>query len=173
MADTLRQRLSTQRAWLLAGAEKTWMAPDIPGKKARSAIAAYAHRVREGDILFLFDETVFGSADRGLILTETHIHVKALFEPPASYAFTTMKKVGAAQSVIMVDGRLIIDLALAQKVTITRLCDLLNAHVASLRQEHCAVEPPAPTPTPQPKDLEPGSIIATQAAPPLVFYFAH
>jgi hypothetical protein len=58
MADTLRQTLASRRAWLLDGSNKTWMAPDIPGKKARAAIAAYAHRVQEADILLLVDETL-------------------------------------------------------------------------------------------------------------------
>ena len=151
MADTLRQLLDTNRAYLLDGSFKTYLAPDIPVKKARAAIASYAHRIQEQDILLLLDDTLFGSADNGLILTENAVYLKPPFGEPAFYKLEGINDIRATKAVILINGLPIIDLAMAEKKTVTRLCDVLTQYLSSRRQTASpAAAVPVPTAAPAP-----------------------
>lgn len=55
---------------------KIYTAPNIPKKKASSAIKSYARNVDIEDILLLYDDTVFGSANDGIILTHDFFMLK-------------------------------------------------------------------------------------------------
>lgn len=71
-ADFLRgllQKLSSVRV-----DPKLYVAPKIPQKKLRNAIASYANRVNEDEVLALGDATWFGSAKKGCLLTFDGYH---------------------------------------------------------------------------------------------------
>ena len=61
----------------LDGSERIHFAPSIPSRKRRSATAAYSHQFEPGeDIIALYDDTVFGSAEQGFVLTDRRISWK-------------------------------------------------------------------------------------------------
>lgn len=49
-------------------------APDIPEKKLANAIATYANGVDPGRVTFLCDDTIFGSAKEGFLVTDSAIY---------------------------------------------------------------------------------------------------
>ena len=77
----------------LAQCSQLFMKPNIPSKKLTNALQSYVHLalIRAGQttsfqpeqIVLLFDDTVFGSAKDGFVLTENFIIVKAAFEDPS------------------------------------------------------------------------------------------
>lgn len=50
-------------------ADRVFMAPGIPPRKLTGAIAAYAHGISPDDILLLVDDSAFGGAGHGFIVT--------------------------------------------------------------------------------------------------------
>ena len=54
---------------------KVFSTPEIPPKKLKNAIKAYAPDVSENDVFFLMDTTLFGSGKNGLLLTEDTLFV--------------------------------------------------------------------------------------------------
>ena len=58
--------------------------PDIPQKKLRNALISYAEGVQEQDVLVLVDNTVFGSAKDGALLTPTFFYVHNQMQQPKS-----------------------------------------------------------------------------------------
>lgn len=57
----------------LENGDKIFFKPNIPPKKLANAIKAYAPHVSEEDVYILADETFWGKADNGLLVTNTEI----------------------------------------------------------------------------------------------------
>lgn len=64
----------------LQNGDKLFFKPNIPPKKLANAIKAYAPHVKEEDVYILADDTVFGKADNGMLITNTEIITKEQFE---------------------------------------------------------------------------------------------
>jgi hypothetical protein len=54
----------------LSAAKKIWIGPAIPREKALGATAAFAPSVDVSEVVLLQDDTVFGSAKNGIVVTE-------------------------------------------------------------------------------------------------------
>ena len=59
-----------------------YTAPNIPKKKLKNAIRSFAPGVKAEDVLLLADDTAFGSAKDGLILTKNALYGKEMWEKP-------------------------------------------------------------------------------------------
>lgn len=63
--------------------ESAWLSPSIPAKKERTARRVHAaHLPPDEPILLLFDDTVFGSAEEGFVITARRLCWKNITEPP-------------------------------------------------------------------------------------------
>jgi hypothetical protein len=59
----------------------------IPARKLQNAISTYAQRAAAGDVLLLYDDTFWGSAKDGLLLTETGVFWRNYQESPRQVAY--------------------------------------------------------------------------------------
>lgn len=86
--------------WLFVGA--------IPPKKIKNAISTYAQQVSPEDVLLLYDNTVFGSAKDGLLLTAEAVHWRHDGEPQR-LPYPEIRKVDflndTGSSLIVVNGK--------------------------------------------------------------------
>lgn len=55
--------------------DKIFFSPDIPNKKLRNAINAYAQEINEDDALLLVDNTAFGGAKAGMLISSQKIYM--------------------------------------------------------------------------------------------------
>ena len=60
--------------------ERVFVAPHIPLKKLHGALDNYGQGLRPKDVVVLIDNTLFGGAREGVLITETEIRHKAPFE---------------------------------------------------------------------------------------------
>ncbi|PZU30264.1 J domain-containing protein [uncultured Stenotrophomonas sp.] len=60
--------------------ERVFVAPHIPRKKLLGALDSYGGGIRAQDVVALIDDTVFGGAREGALITEAQIRSKAKFE---------------------------------------------------------------------------------------------
>lgn len=60
--------------------ERVFVAPNIPLKKLHGALNSYGEDVRAQEVVVLIDDTLFGGAAEGVLITETTIRCKAPFE---------------------------------------------------------------------------------------------
>lgn len=80
--------------------------PDIPYKKLVGAIGAYAPGVKPDDVLVLVDDTVFGSAKDGLLVTREGIYSKKSFQQPQMVRFTDIRAIAPGSNArMMVNDR--------------------------------------------------------------------
>jgi hypothetical protein len=82
---------------------KIFFSGSIPDKKLNNAISSYGFQSKTKDVILLIDDTVFGSAKDGLLITDHHICAKEAFESPWQISLDTIS------SVKMDGGRLIIN----------------------------------------------------------------
>lgn len=86
--------------------DKVYARPNIPHKKLEGAIASYAPGVSPGAVLVLLDDTLFGGAKEGLLVTNDAIYCKQKFENPRRIAFNQVAEVApGTDSRLMVNGR--------------------------------------------------------------------
>jgi len=60
--------------------ERVFVGPHIPRKKLLGALDSYGEGLRAEDVVVLIDDTVFGGAREGVLITEAQIRCKAKFE---------------------------------------------------------------------------------------------
>lgn len=73
--------------------EKVYARPNIPRKKLEGAIFSYASNVSPGSVLVLLDDTLFGGAKEGLLVTNDAIYCKQKFESPRRMALSSITEV--------------------------------------------------------------------------------
>ncbi|MDV3469068.1 DnaJ domain-containing protein [Stenotrophomonas sp. C3(2023)] len=84
--------------------KKIHVAPNIPVKKLNGALANYGGGLVPADIVALVDDTVFGGAKEGALITEHEIRIKAILEPPSTIALDKVNKIACARNRLQVNG---------------------------------------------------------------------
>jgi hypothetical protein len=74
------------------------LAEAIPPDKLANAIAAYAPRVSPKDVLLFFDNTVFGGAKDGLLLTADAVYWHNISSKPGQLSYTDIQNVDFRES---------------------------------------------------------------------------
>lgn len=72
---------------VIAGGKNVYTFPSIPEKKLANAKSKYAFLRADELLIGLFDETCFGSAKNGFVLTTSGIHWHEMLEPPSYIRF--------------------------------------------------------------------------------------
>lgn len=71
--------------------KKFYVAPEIPSKKIAKFIDKYRYPLSSDEVLFYFDETVFGSGDTGAALSHRGIHINLSFGEAHDLPWTEIK----------------------------------------------------------------------------------
>jgi DnaJ like chaperone protein len=91
--------------------ESIYTAPNIPTKKLLSAIKSYANRVDPDRVLLMCDDTVFGSAKEGIIITPEFFYSHSFLEKPQIIRITSIKdisiKSGFVNHSILINGTVV------------------------------------------------------------------
>lgn len=86
--------------------DNVYVRPHIPARKLEGAISSYAPRVSPSEVIVLLDDTLFGGAREGLLVTGDAIYCKQKFENPRRFAIGTIERVEpGTDSRLMVNGR--------------------------------------------------------------------
>lgn len=74
-----------------------FFAPEIPPKKLSNALDAYAKEAVFEEILVLIDDTLFGSATEGALITDQHFYAHNLWSAPQGYIWKDIEKIVFSQ----------------------------------------------------------------------------
>jgi len=91
--------------------ERVFVVPNIPRKKLQGALDSYGERLRAQDVVVLIDDTVFGGAREGVLITETQIRGKAKFERAEIRLLGCLKEITAHGAHIRIHGEPFITLS--------------------------------------------------------------
>lgn len=109
--------------------QKIFIAPDIPKKKIGGAIEGYGAGVRARDVVALIDDTVFGGAKEGMLITENEILAKAILEPVSRVALDKIKEISAEGSRVYINGYEFAKFNIPEKRDIQALCKRINGYL--------------------------------------------
>jgi hypothetical protein len=132
--------------------ETVFFRPDIPKRKLVGAINGYAQGVAEDDVLVLVDNTVFGGAGDGLLVSRDLFAAHDIMEPPVRVPIAEVRDVRldsgvfAGNRIYLNGDRLLATLNLTGKAAIPPLVDMLRAIASGA----AADEPPGREPPRQP-----------------------
>jgi hypothetical protein len=124
--------------------DKVFFRPYIPPKKLANALAEFGGQEDEDDVLVLVDNTVFGNAKDGLLLTRSALHVHNMMEPPFHLGLHEIDDVqfkdGLLECKVVVNGVYVFRSNMAKKPSMALLAEMLAAVGEVARQD-------APCPT--------------------------
>ena len=72
---------------------RVFLAGNIPALKLDGAIETYAEDIKKGDVLLLYDNTVLGGAQDGLLLTADAVYWRNMAEDPEHVRYADIKTV--------------------------------------------------------------------------------
>ena len=98
-----------------------YLAPNIPSAKLANARNTYAPYVNRQDVLALYDDTVFGGAREGLILTKDCIYSHEIFCDPVKVKFGKDSYIRCLKKEIYVNDVKACDLCTASEEFVTKL----------------------------------------------------
>ncbi|UGB37247.1 J domain-containing protein [Frateuria soli] len=105
--------------------------PHIPMKKLSGAISAYAPSIDPLEVLVLLDDTVFGGAREGMIVTRDGLYAKQKFEEPRHIHWRNIRKVEPeTNSRVRVNGDVFFKADIIHHFAILALASRLNHFVA-------------------------------------------
>ncbi|MGQ7248133.1 hypothetical protein ACUN9Y_12420 [Halomonas sp. V046] len=88
-----------------------YCAPSIPVKKISGALSSYGNWVDSEDVIVLIDDTAFGGAKEGVLITEEKIAMKAMMDSPRLFFWKNIQKISIQKKKIFINGRGVISLA--------------------------------------------------------------
>ena len=100
-----------------------FVAPDIPYDKLTNAIDAYAPLVNADDVLVLFDDTAFGGARDGMLITHDCVCSHEIFMEPVHRFFFKTSEIRYGGKKIYIDGEQVCSLTLASESVIKELAE--------------------------------------------------
>ena len=83
-----------------------FMNPNIPPTKLRNALESYAPGIAPADVLVLIDDTVFGGAKEGMIITKRKLFSKQILQSPIASELVAETKISLVRDrELHIDGR--------------------------------------------------------------------
>ncbi len=103
--------------------------PNIPDKKLNNVISSYAQGIRPSQGLVLIDNTVFGNAKDGALLTPTTLFAHNITENPYRVELAGIRTVGFVEgmtSVLLINDRRFLDTNLPEKYNMHLFVEMLR-----------------------------------------------
>ena len=115
------------------GKSNVFAAPDIPHKKLHGALGSYGHGLRPGDVVLLVDDTVFGSAKDGMLVTPSEVRIKEIFQDPVRIPFSKIKTIHSGGNRLNINGKQVVKFNLPDAGEMSLLMAGLNDYLISAR----------------------------------------
>lgn len=136
----LQQRLQQfALAEVLHNDRNVHLAPNIPASKLAGALSYLPSEVQAQDILILVDDTVFGSAKLGLVVTAEQLFYKAQMESVREWQLRNIGRLdmeeGWFNRSLRVNGLQKLELIQIENHTLAALLKLLQQHILDLHQD--------------------------------------
>lgn len=136
----LQQRLQQfALAEVLYNDRNVHLAPNIPASKLAGALSYLPSEVQAEDILILVDDTVFGSAKLGLVVTAEQLFYKAQMESVREWQLRNIGRLdmehGWFNRSLRVNGLQKLELIQIENHTLAALLKLLQQHILDLHQD--------------------------------------
>ena len=109
------------------GLDRVFVTPNIPYQKLQGAYSAHHRNLNSSDdIVVLIDDTVFGGAKEGIVISNNKIMFKELGEDPFGYNFSFLENITSRSNSIYINGSKILKLNLPEAAHVDLVVKALN-----------------------------------------------
>jgi len=137
MTTDFETRLFSNKKWNWSY-DKVFVKPNIPSKKLLNALT-YAPDISPDEVLILIDDTVFGGAKEGMLVTTSGVYCHELMTEPDSYTFSQIKKIGMEKkSQVMVNGRKFFKGQMVDHLALLTITARIQSVLADIQSEQSA-----------------------------------
>lgn len=116
---------------LLSNCDNFYVGDEIPRRKVMNAIESYANYVSRQDVLVLFDDTAFGSASDGFLMTSDAIYAKELFSDGVEINIEDIRDIGSDGKKLFVNEEKFVGLALWKEDDLDTLVSYIKCYIDS------------------------------------------
>ncbi|GAB3046711.1 J domain-containing protein [Stenotrophomonas tumulicola] len=109
--------------------ERIFIAPHIPRKKLAGALESYGEGLRAKDVVVLIDDTLFGGAREGVLITEAQIRCKAVFQRAETRLLGVLSEIAADGKHLYIGGERYIELNMPNKGDLKRLFETVTNYL--------------------------------------------
>jgi len=113
--------------------ERVYVRPHIPPKKLDAAISSYGNNIAPSDVVILVDDTLFGGAKEGLLLSADQLALKMTFESPRLFFWKFVESIAISKRELFVNGRKVGQLTQLSDKEIGKLISALNDGIQDAR----------------------------------------
>jgi hypothetical protein len=105
-----------------------FFAPNLPPKKVKNALDSYASAAKNEEILMVIDDTVFGSAKAGALLTDKTLYAHGTMASPESIELSEIRSAGLSEDLqkLHLNGAEFLSLVLPGKEAMHLLAEMLG-----------------------------------------------
>lgn len=136
MEEEIQEILATYRSSI--NDDKIFFLPHIPPKKLANAVSEFGGNDGVEDVLALIDNTVFGNAKDGLLLTRSALHVHNIMETPFHVLLSDIKDVqfqeGRLESLMTINGTYVFRSNVPKKSHVALFAAMLTAIVDTIKR---------------------------------------
>jgi hypothetical protein len=134
MSKTLKEHILLNKKFIFEEESNAYIYPNLPTKKINGACGSYA-TISPNEVIVLLDDTLFGGAKNGLVLSEQILFAKGL-DGKAAIDIKFIKKIEAFDQAIYINDRKFAEFALIKEITLARLCDSVSYFINSISSEN-------------------------------------
>lgn len=87
------------------GLERVYVRPHIPQKKLSAALESYGANMSADEVLVLIDDTLFGGAKEGVLMGESKLAVKMVFDTPRLFFWRHLDSLAVEKRDLFVNSR--------------------------------------------------------------------
>lgn len=143
MEEEIQEILATYRSSV--NDDKIFFHPHIPPKKLANAVSEFGGSDDVDEVLALVDNTVFGNAKDGLLLTRSAVHVHNMMETPFHVLLGDIKDVqfqeGLLECVFKINDTYIFRSNMAKKSNAALFAEMLTAIVDTVKRHAANTAP--------------------------------
>lgn len=127
------------------GLERVYVRPHIPQKKLQAALESYGANMREDEVLVLIDDTLFGGAKEGVLMGESKLAVKMVFDTSRLFFWRHLDALTVEKRDLYVNSRKVGTFTQVGEKELGEFFSLINDALVDARK-NLGVEPEARAP---------------------------
>ncbi len=136
------------------GLERVYVRPHIPQKKLHAALESYGANMREDEVLVLIDDTLFGGAKEGVLMGESKLALKMVFEAPRLFFWRHLEGLSVEKRDLYINARKVGSFTQVGEKELGEFFSLIDQALADLRQASADDIPLPVSAAPEPVQAE-------------------
>lgn len=136
------------------GLERVYVRPHIPQKKLQAALESYGANMREDEVLVLIDDTLFGGAKEGVLMGESKLALKMVFEAPRLFFWRHLEGLSVEKRDLYINARKVGSFTQVGEKELGEFFSLIDQALVDARQASADGIPLPESATPEPVQTE-------------------